>query len=91
VFSITERTAKRRIVVLLVPDRKKETLISIPLKYAKQDSIIYSDSFSSYSTIKEYLSIHKKVNHSLYFVYPVIRVHTNTIEGNGNGKSLLYL
>ncbi|KCZ80537.1 hypothetical protein H312_02049 [Anncaliia algerae PRA339] len=85
---MTERTAKRIIIVLPVPDRKKETLILILLKYVKQDSIIYSDSFSSYSTIKEYFSIHKKVNHLLHFVDPVTRVHTNTKEGNWNGIRL---
>jgi transposase-like protein len=55
VFGIVERTKERKIVLVPVLDRTKETLISILKTYADPRSNIYSDQFKSYVILKDEL------------------------------------
>lgn len=85
VLGLVERTDKRRIILIPVKDRKSTTLIEIIKKYVHPESIIYTDGWKGYTTIKDNFLIHKSVNHSISFVDFINNVHTNTIEGNWAG------
>jgi transposase-like protein len=85
VFGMVEKTPERRIICVSVHKRDGETLLSIIKKYVHPDSIIYSDKWGGYINLTELGYAHFSVNHSNYFVDPVTKVHTNTIEGNWSG------
>lgn len=85
---MTKLTAKRRLLVYqcLI----EISCLIIPLKYVKQYSIIYSDSISEHNAIKDafFPPPQKKINRLLCHLDPLIKVPTNTIEGNWNGINL---
>jgi ISXO2-like transposase domain len=82
VFGLVEKTEARRICLIPVDFRNRETLEELLIRYVHKDSIIHSDCWKAYNHIKEYFSEHKTVNHSKFFKDPLTSVHTNTIEGN---------
>ena len=82
---MVEQNPARRIVMIVVPDRKATTLISIMERHIHPESIIYSNCWRGYSTVNEPFSEHMTVNHSVSFVDFITGVHTNTIEGNWSG------
>lgn len=82
VFGVVERTEERRIFLTSVQNRKSNTLIQVLKDTVEKKSIIYSDCWRGYKNIKEYFYKHCEVNHSKYFVDPISKVNTNTIEGN---------
>ena len=41
-----------------VPDRKKETLEAILLKYVRSNTVIFSDSWKAYSKLSEKFAVH---------------------------------
>ena len=82
VFGMVERTPERRIVLIPVDKRDKETLEKVIIKYVHRESIIYSDCWKAYNNLYFYFDAHLNVNHSKNFVDPITNVHTNTIEGN---------
>ncbi|KAG0421205.1 hypothetical protein DMUE_6305, partial [Dictyocoela muelleri] len=82
VLGMVERTDKRRIIVIDIEKRDAATLTSLVRKYVRQGSIIFSDCWRGYNSLREYGYIHFTVNHSRNFVDPLTNVHTNTIEGN---------
>lgn len=84
-LGMVERTPERRIIIIVVPDRKADTLITIMKKYIHPESVIYSDCWRGYSTVIDSFSDHFYVNHSVSFVDFITGVHTNTIEGNWGG------
>jgi hypothetical protein len=70
-----------------VEDRTAKSLLSVIYDHSIPKSIIASDSYSSYSKIyrlhDENIE-HRMVNHSLKFVDPVTKTHTNKIESLWN-------
>ncbi|RUS71460.1 hypothetical protein EGW08_020775 [Elysia chlorotica] len=84
-FGGIERVSKRKFIVPLTGDvaenRTKETLLPLITKYIVKGSVIYSDAFRSYHTLKDLGYTHSVVNHSKNFVDPEDpKVHTQNIE-----------
>ena len=66
---------------LIVPDRKRATLIPI-LKYKiEEKSIIWSDGWSSYFCLRSHFGGWDWVSHTLTFMVPETGVNTNRCEG----------
>ena len=86
IFGGVERTEERKLFLVEVPDRTKETLLANIQRHVKPGSIIYSDLWRSYSSIERDIGLqHYTVNHSINFVDSETGVHTNTIEGTWSG------
>ena len=62
-------------------DRKEETLIPIIKKWVLPGTIIVTDYFKSYNTLRDHGYFHATVNHSKNFVNPSDGAHTQRIEG----------
>ena len=70
-----------RCYIEIVPDRTGFTLCCIIYDHVAPETVIYSDSWSAYSKIKDMNYGHKMVNHSLHFVDPSNnQLHSNRIE-----------
>ena len=63
-----------------VESRDKQTLLRVIKEYIKPGTTIISDWWKAYDCLNDEGYIHLKVNHSVNFVDPVTRAHTNTIE-----------
>jgi transposase-like protein len=85
VFGMVEKSQERKIIVLPVPNREAATLQSLIARYIHPDSILYSDMWGGYRSLRDSNWDHQMVNHSLYNRDPVTGVNTNTIEGNWSG------
>ena len=85
---MVEKTELRRIKLVVVNDRFKETLSNILKKNVSPDSIIYTDCWKGYNGLNKTFTGHKIVNHSKGFKDEETGVHTNTIEGNWSGVKL---
>lgn len=71
-----------RAEVQIVPDRTRETLLTLIRNWIHPESIIISDMYSSYLSLNQEGWTHRIVNHSIAFVDRGDRnVHTETIEG----------
>jgi transposase-like protein len=81
VLGMVERTEKRRIILVVVDNRTKETLQSKIIGHVSNRSLVFTDCFKSYKNISVHFKEHRTVNHSKYFKNPVDGTHTNTIEG----------
>jgi transposase-like protein len=81
VLGMVERTPRRRLVLLVVDNRTKETLSSRISKHVNENSTIHTDCWKGYIDVKNISFEHKTVNHSKGFVNPLDGTHTNTIEG----------
>jgi transposase-like protein len=73
-----------KVVVKIVKDRRKETLLPIIENHCRTGSIICTDEWRGYTRItsidgKEFQ--HRTVCHKSNFVDPVTHTYTNTIEG----------
>jgi transposase-like protein len=81
VFGMKQRSNKKSIL-LVVRARNAATLLKIIYKHCKPGSVIYSDLWKAYKHISKFDKHfkHFTVNHSLHFVDPITRVHTNGIE-----------
>ena len=86
VLGMVERTPQRRIITLIVPDRKAHTLVSILKKYVHPDSCIYSDCWKGYFNLKDHFAQHATVNHSVSFKYFVTGIHTAVLSIISRGK-----
>ena len=63
-----------------VDDRTESTLLAIIQRYVQKGSIIHTDCFASYNTLKDNGYRHLTVNHSENFVDPETGACTNQIE-----------
>ena len=77
--------------MIVVPDRKATTLISIMERHIHPKSIIYLDCWRGYLTGNEPFSEHMTVNHSVSFVDFITGVHTSTIEDNWSGLKQVHM
>jgi len=78
VFGIAQR--KGNITALITPDIKSSTLYPVIKKYVLPDSMIYTDEFQAYNSLKKHGYNHKRVHHASK-VFVQGNAHTNTIEG----------
>ena len=81
-----ERTEKRRVFLVPVPDRKTETLVAVLRHHVAPGSIVHTDLWRGYSGLADALGVHHlTVNHSQGFRDHETGVDTNTIEGTWAG------
>lgn len=84
-----ERTERRGVFLVAVPDRSTETLMNVIVRHVRPGSIILTDLWRGYSALAPTLMYeHRTVNHSETFVNPEDGTCTNTIEGTWNGIRL---
>lgn len=83
VFGGIERESKKCFFEI-VEDRSAATLIPIIKRYVKPGSIILSDCWKAYSSLKEEGYIHLTVNHSVTFKNKETGACTNLIESTWN-------
>ena len=83
-FGGIERVSKRKFIIPLHlegQDRSARTLIPLIKQYIRAGSVVMSDGWAAYRTLKDEGYSHKVINHSEEFVDPDDRsVHTQTIE-----------
>lgn len=84
VVGLVERTVDRKIILIPVIQRDKDTLHSIIIKYVKKGSILMTDGWKGYNDISCYGYRHYIINHSIVYqrFEDGLSIHTNTIEGN---------
>jgi transposase-like protein len=84
-----ERTLERRIFLVEVQERTKETLFEIIQRHVNPGSIIHTDLWRGYTGLRLINGYqHHTVNHSMEFIVPNTTIHTNTIEGTWNGLKM---
>ena len=83
-FGLVERGKDGRCILMVVPNRKAETLLSIIHQVVEPGTTIIHDKWSSYNKIKDLGYTSLSVNHSYNFVDPETGAHTNKIEGLWN-------
>ena len=81
VLGMVERTIERRIVLIPVIRRDRETLKFLLEFHIRRGSMLITDGWRGYRGMEENY-LRQVVNHSEHFVDPITRAHTNTIEGN---------
>ena len=80
----------RAFFMVPVADRTSDTLLSIISEYIEPGSTIISDCWKAYDCLSKEGYQHLKVNHSVNFVDPSTKAHTNTIERHWrNTKNLV--
>ena len=78
-FGLVERMSSKCFLII-VPNRKAETLLAIIYDHVEKGSTIISDSRSSYNKIAQFKDFsHLTVNHSCQFLDPITGAHTNNI------------
>jgi transposase-like protein len=81
-----EHTPQRKVFLVSVQNRSRNTLENIIRRHVAAGSIIRTDLWRGYGFLDEDLTYeHQSVNHSLYLRDPNTGVHTNTIEGTWSG------
>ena len=72
--------------VEVVPSRDASTLIPIIQAHTAPGTTIHSDQWRAYNSVSTLPNVtaHGVVNHSLHFVDPATRVHTQTVESYWN-------
>jgi transposase-like protein len=85
VFGMTERGPNGgtgQTYMETVKTRDARTLLRIIYKHCRPGTIIHSDLWKAYKAIPKLDKnfVHYSVNHSLYFVEPGTKIHTNGIE-----------
>jgi len=85
ILGAIEKSNRKRIILMIVDDRKKETLTEKLKDSIAEDSVLYTDGWKGYVDLSSHFKDHKTVNHSKNFKDPKTGVHTNTIEGSWCG------
>lgn len=80
VFGLMKRHG--RVYAAIIPDSKSRTLVPIIREKVKPDSIVYTDSFTSYDVLDVSEFKHHRINHSKLFAED--RNHINGIENFWN-------
>lgn len=81
-----ERTPQRKLFLAKVDDRSANSLLDVISHHVHAGSIILTDMWKGYASIKERLGFeHKTVNHSIEFKNSADGTCTNTVEGTNNG------
>ena len=78
VFGVAQR--KGKVSALTTNDLKSSTVIPIMKERVLPKSMVYTDEFSTYNSLKKHGYNHKRVHHASK-VWTVGNAHTNTIEG----------
>ncbi|KII71925.1 hypothetical protein RF11_09873 [Thelohanellus kitauei] len=85
-----ERSPEKKMFVIELPDRTKESMRTLISIYIKPGSIVLEDGLKSYAGATPDLDMeHQKVGHSDNFVDPLFSVGTDTEEGLRNGLGRL--
>ena len=79
-----ERTPERKVFLVKVEQRDRETLFEIIRRHVRPGSIIYTDLWRGYAGLENEGYQHHTANHSIQFLVPFTEIHTNTIEGTWN-------
>ena len=86
-FGMVDTTTTPALGIMeMVPRRDAATLLPIIQHHVRPGTIIWSDEWAAYRRVQQlpFVSIHATVNHSLEFVNPVTRVHTQHVESYWN-------
>ncbi len=78
VFGIVERGGK--VAALVTTDVSRRSLTPIIKEFVLQDSMVYTDEWSSYDTLRRDGYRHRRIPHAQK-IYVIGNVHTNTIDG----------
>ena len=78
ILGIAER--KGNVIALATEDVKRSTVLPIVKEHILPKSMIYTDEFHTYDTLKKHGYNHKRIHHASK-VWATGNVHTNTIEG----------
>ncbi|KAG0436916.1 hypothetical protein DMUE_3977 [Dictyocoela muelleri] len=76
---IVIQTIPSNFFVIVVPNRRQETLVPIVRQFCRAVNIIWSNQWSAYRALS-YHFLHETVNHRLNFVNLETQVHTQNIE-----------
>lgn len=79
-LTIIERGSGGRAKMIIIPSTGADSIIPKITDNVGEDTIIYTDSWSAYSTLKELGYEHAVVNHSLEFVNYESQASTNSAE-----------
>jgi transposase len=80
VFGLLKRGGK--VLAVVVPNTRKETLLPIIHEHVQPDSIVYTDAFSAYRALDVSTFEHRRINHARRFARK--RTHINGIENFWN-------
>ena len=70
----------RKFFLVPVEDRGKDTLLAVLKDHVLPGTTIMSDCWRAYHCLSDHGYVQYKVNHSVNFVDPITKAHTNTIE-----------
>ena len=73
-------------VMAIVPDRSAQTMLPVITQHLRPGTIVHSDQWAAYNRVQGIPAVrqHNVVNHSIHFVNPATRVHTQNIESYWN-------
>jgi transposase-like protein len=75
------KNGNKKLFMCQIKDRNCINIDQIVNKYIKKGTTIHTDCWKGYNNLNKIGYKHKTVNHSKYFVDPITKVHTQTIEG----------
>ena len=85
IFGGVERGNPKNYFIEVVSNRKRTTLLEVIRRRVRCGSIVMTDLWKGYANMTAYLFeynlLHLTVNHSVNFVDPFTRAHTQSIEG----------